>query len=111
MSRPRCIVVGGNGGLVSQYRRAVDAAGYDLDYHEKTTPRAAHSTTSRIGAQKVDRIGAVVVFVTNCGHAQRDAAVAIARDVGLTPHYLRTASPSALRRALEPTEARADATR
>lgn len=105
MSRPLCLVVGGSGGLMAEYRRAVEDAGYDLDYYEQAVPRGTHAARQRSNAPpRVNRIGAVVVFACRCSHPQRKAAAGIAKDLGLTVHYLRSAAPTALRRALMPQE-------
>jgi hypothetical protein len=86
------VVFGGCGGLTSRYREVVEARGWSLRHYEKRVPSAA-----RHGAGK---IALVVVIVTMVSHPLREAAVELASD-GTQIVYLKSASPSALRAAVE----------
>ncbi len=96
-SVPVLLLVGGIGRMEPQYRKVAAERGYELDY-ERREPPAPHRLTTRGGA--VNRPAAIVVFTAVCSHPQREAAQRLAEALGLTVHYLRQPSVSALRRAL-----------
>lgn len=86
------LVFGGCGGLSSRYRDVVEERGFTLRHYEKRVPSAA-----RHGAGK---IALIVVVVTMVSHPLRAAAEGLASD-GAKIVYLKSASPSALRAAVE----------
>jgi hypothetical protein len=86
------IVVGGSGGMSERYREVVEERGLELRHFENRVP----SGTRRI----LGKVAAVVVMVGMVSHALRDQAKALVDD-GAPVVYLRTASVSALRGAVE----------
>lgn len=90
--RASVIVVGGSGGLTDRYRDVVEERGLELRHFEKRVP----SGTRRI----LGRVAAVVVMVGMVSHALRDQAKALVDDDAPVV-YLRSASASALKGALD----------
>jgi hypothetical protein len=90
--RASVIVVGGSGGLSDRYRDIVEERGLELRHFEKRVP----SGTRRI----LGRVAAVVVMVGMVSHALRDQAKALVDDEAPVV-YLRSASASALKGALD----------
>jgi hypothetical protein len=86
------IVVGGSGGMSDRYRDVAEAHGLDLRHFEKRVPNG----TRRIAG----RVAAVVVMVGMVSHSLRDQAKALVAD-DAPVLYLRSASVSALRVALD----------
>lgn len=88
MSRPLLLLVGGVGKMRTDYERTADAAGYDLEYAESKLPRTP------------PRVARVIVFTAVISHPLREAAGRVAAAQRVPIAYLRTASVSALRKAL-----------
>ncbi|WP_437611688.1 DUF2325 domain-containing protein [Sorangium sp. So ce834] len=86
------LVIGGSGGMSSRYRDVVEKHGWSLRHYENRVPPGA-----RHGAGKV---ALIVIMVTMVSHALRDQMQTLATD-GAPVVYLRSASVSALRAALE----------
>ncbi|WP_438027433.1 DUF2325 domain-containing protein [Sorangium sp. So ce233] len=86
------LVIGGSGGMSSRYRDLVEQHGWSMRHYENRVPPGA-----RHGAGKV---ALIVIMVTMVSHALRDRMQSLAAD-GAPVVYLRSASVSALRAALE----------
>ncbi|HEY8377221.1 MAG TPA: DUF2325 domain-containing protein [Nannocystis sp.] len=86
------VVVGGHGGMSSRYREVVQRFGWSLRHFEQRIPPGL-----RHGAGK---IALVVVMVGMVSHALRDQIKELVADETKVV-YLRTASVSALRAAVE----------
>lgn len=86
------MVIGGNGGLSSKYREVVEKHGAELRHFEKKVPPSARHNAGKIAL--------IVVMVGMVSHALRDQAQSLA-DGEAKVVYLRTASVSALRAAVE----------
>jgi hypothetical protein len=86
------LVIGGSGGLSSRYRDVVEERGWSLRHYENRLPPGA-----RRGAGK---IALVVVMVTMVSHALLEQVRNMALDDAPVV-YLRSASVSALRSAVE----------
>jgi len=86
------VVVGGHGGMSSRYREVAQRFGLSLKHFEQKIPPGL-----RHGAGK---IALVVVMVGMVSHALRDQIKEIVSD-DTKVVYLRTASVSALRAAVE----------
>ncbi len=86
------VLVGGCGGLSTRYREVLEGRGLALRHFETRVPNGARRTLGRIVA--------VFVVVGMVSHALRDRVKELAP--GDTPVvYLRTASVSALRAAVD----------
>jgi len=86
------LVLGGCGGLSDRYREVVEQHGYELRHYEKRVPAGSRRTGGRVAM--------VVVVVGMVSHALRDQARELAEgDAPIV--YLRTASVSALRAAVD----------
>lgn len=86
------MVVGGSGGLSSHYREVVERHGVSLRHYEKRVPASARRDAGNIAL--------VVIMVGMVSHALREQAQSLAE--GEAPVvYLRTASVSALRAAVD----------
>ncbi|WP_433933865.1 DUF2325 domain-containing protein [Sorangium cellulosum] len=86
------LVIGGSGGMSSRYRDLVEQHGWSMRHYETRVPPGA-----RHGAGKV---ALIVIMVTMVSHALRDQMQSLAAE-GAPVVYLRSASVSALRAALE----------
>jgi len=86
------LVIGGSGGLSSRYRDVVEKHGWSLRHYENRLPPGA-----RRGAGK---IALVVIMVGMVSHALRDQVQSLGIE-GAPVVYLRSASVSALRSAVE----------
>ncbi|WP_437962809.1 DUF2325 domain-containing protein (plasmid) [Sorangium sp. So ce119] len=86
------LVIGGSGGMSSRYRDLVEQHGWSMRHYENRVPPGA-----RHGAGKV---ALIVIMVTMVSHALRDQMQSLTAD-GAPVVYLRSASVSALRAALE----------
>lgn len=86
------VVVGGHGGMSSRYREVAERKGWSLRHFEQRIPPGV-----RHGAGK---IALVVVMVGMVSHALRDQIKDLVADETKVV-YLRTASVSALRAAVE----------
>lgn len=86
------LVIGGSGGMLSYYRDVVEKRGWSLRHYENKVPPGA-----RRGAGK---IALVVVMVTMVSHALREQVQSLSLE-GAQVIYLRSASVSALRGAVE----------
>jgi hypothetical protein len=86
------LVIGGSGGMVSCYRDVVEERGLSLRHYENRVPPGA-----RRGAGKV---ALVVIMVSMVSHSLRDQVRSLAIE-GAEVVYLRSASVSALRGAME----------
>lgn len=101
------VLVGGNGGMSERYREVLEERGLTLRHFEKRVPNGTRRTLGRIAA--------VFVVVGMVSHSLRDRVKELAHED--TPVvYLRTASVSALRAAVDDLETSrkdpaADATR
>jgi hypothetical protein len=98
--RPRTdttvLLLGGNGGMSDRYREVVEEKGLVLRHYEKKVPPGVRHTLGRVAA--------VVIMVGMVSHALRDQVKGLVTD-GAPVVYLRTASVSALRAAVENLEA------
>ncbi len=94
-SKGAVIVVGGSGGLSDRYRDVAEAHGLELRHFEKRVPNG----TRRI----MGRVAAVIVMVGMVSHSLRDQAKALVSDDAPVV-YLKSASVSALRGALDALE-------
>lgn len=86
------LVIGGSGGLFNRYRDVVEEHGWSLRHYENRVPPGA-----RHGAGK---IALVVIMVTMVSHSLRQQVQGLALDDAPVV-YLRSASVSALRAAVE----------
>jgi hypothetical protein len=86
------LVIGGNGGLSDRYRDVAEAHGCELRHFEKRVPAGAR--------HGVGRVALVIVMVTMVSHALRDQARSLASGDAQVV-YLKSASVSALRQAVE----------
>lgn len=91
-SESTVVVVGGHGGMSSRYREVAQRFGWSLRHFEQRIPPGV-----RHGAGK---IALVVVMVGMVSHALRDQIKELVTD-DTKVVYLRTASVSALRAAVE----------
>lgn len=90
MSR-RLLVVGGLDKMGARYRALVESRGLELIHRERSMP----------GGTAPRELVAIVVIVPVVSHVLREAAVRMAASHGVPIVYLRSASLSALGRALE----------
>ncbi len=90
------IVVGGSGGMSERYRAIVEQRGLELRHFENRIPNG----TRRI----LGRVAAVFIMVGMVSHSLRDQVKALVPD-GAHVVYLRSASVSALRSAVDSLEA------
>jgi hypothetical protein len=86
------LVIGGSGGMSDRYRDVVAKHGWELRHYENRVPAAAR--------HGVGRVGLVVVMVSMVSHSLRDQVKNLACDQAPVV-YLRSASVSALRSAVE----------
>lgn len=86
------MVIGGSGGMSSRYRDVVERHGASLRHYEKKVPPSARRDAGKIAL--------VVIMVTMVSHALREQAQSLATDEAQVV-YLRSASVSALRAAVE----------
>ena len=92
MSKHTIVLVGGKGGLFEHYRDIVEAAGLELRYFERHLPARLSSA--------VRDVALVVVMVGMVSHPLREQAQRLASREHAPIVYLRTASVSAMRKAL-----------
>jgi hypothetical protein len=86
------LVIGGSGGMSSRYRDVVEEQGWSLRHYENRLPPGARRDAGKIAL--------VVIMVSMVSHALREQV----RGLGLGEApvvYLRSASASALRGAVE----------
>jgi hypothetical protein len=86
------LVIGGSGGMSNRYRDVVESHGLALRHYENRLPPGARRTQGSVGL--------VIVMVSMVSHSLRDQAQNLA-GVGASIVYLRSASVSALRSAVE----------
>ena len=86
------VVVGGSGGLSDRYRAIVEERGLELRHFENRVPNGARHSLGRVAA--------VIVIVGMVSHALRDQVKGLI-PVGAPIVYLRSASISAMRTAVE----------
>jgi hypothetical protein len=86
------LVVGGSGGLSGRYRDVAERHGLALQHFENRVPAGARRGSARVGL--------VIIMVSMVSHALRDAALSMAGKEAEVV-YLKSASVSALRSALE----------
>lgn len=86
------VVIGGSGGMSSRYRDVVEEHGGSLCHYETKVPAGRRRDAGKIAL--------VVIMVTMVSHALRDQAHSLAADDAPVV-YLRSASVSALRAAVE----------
>ena len=86
------MVIGGSGGMSSRYREIVEKHGASLRHYENKVPASARRDAGKIAL--------VVIMVTMVSHTLREQAQMIAEDTAKVV-YLRSASVSALRAAIE----------
>ena len=97
-ARPRAgetgtvLIIGGSGGMSDRYRDVVAQRGFSLRHFENRVPPGAR--------RSLGKIALVVVMAGMVSHALRDQALRLA-DGGARVVYLRTASVSALRAAVD----------
>ncbi len=91
------ILVGGNGGMSDRYREVVEGRGLRIRHFEKKIPAAARHSLGRVAA--------VFVVVSMVSHSLRDHAKELA-SADAPVVYLRSASVSALRAAVDDLEAK-----
>ncbi|MGK4007193.1 DUF2325 domain-containing protein [Sorangium sp. So ce1036] len=86
------LVIGGSGGMTSRYRDVVEQHGLSMRHYENRLPPGARHS--------VGKIALIVIMVTMVSHALRDQMQRLGVE-GAPVVYLRSASVSALRAALE----------
>ncbi|HRI70919.1 MAG TPA: DUF2325 domain-containing protein [Polyangium sp.] len=86
------LVIGGNGGLSNRYRDVAESHGLSLRHYEQKVPPGARRDAGKVAL--------VVVMVNMVSHALRDQVAHLGID-GAPIMYLRSASISALRGAIE----------
>ncbi len=86
------LVIGGSGGLSDRYRDIAKRHGFSLRHYETRMPRGT--------PKDADKVALVVIMVNMVSHALRDQVANLGLD-GAPIMYLRSASISALRMALE----------
>jgi len=86
------MVIGGSGGMSSRYRDVVEQHGGSLRHYENRVPAGARRDAGKIAL--------VVIMVTMVSHALREQAQSLVSDDAPVV-YLRSASVSALRAAVE----------
>ncbi len=91
-SEPTVVVVGGHGGMTSRYRDVAKKLGWSAKHYEQRLPPGLRHS--------IGKIGLVVVMVGMVSHALRDQIKDLIQDDSRVV-YVRTASVSALRNAIE----------
>jgi hypothetical protein len=86
------LLVGGNGGMSDRYRAIAEERGLELRHFEKRVPPGVRKTMGHVAA--------VFIVVGMVSHALRDQVRALVPDDAPIV-YLRTASVSALRAAVQ----------
>ena len=86
------VVVGGSGGMSERYREIVEGRGLELRHFENRVP---NGTRKIIG-----KVAAVIIMVGMVSHSLRDQVKGLVADDAPVV-YLRTASVSALRNAVD----------
>lgn len=86
------VVVGGHGGMSSRYRDVAKKLGWSVKHYEQRLPPGLRHS--------IGKIGLVVVMVGMVSHALRDQVKELVTDESRVV-YVRTASVSALRAAIE----------
>lgn len=86
------VLVGGSGGMGDLYRRVASERGVVLRHYEDRVPGGARRTLGKVAA--------VFIVTGMVSHALKDQAVSLAPE-GAKIVYLRTASVSALREAVD----------
>ncbi|MBK7830105.1 DUF2325 domain-containing protein [Nannocystis sp.] len=86
------VVVGGHGGMSSRYRDVAKKLGWSVKHYEQRIPPGLRHS--------IGKIGLVVVMVGMVSHALRDQVKELVADESRVK-YVRTASVSALRAAIE----------
>lgn len=86
------LVIGGSGGMSNRYRDVVEKHGWSLRHYENRLPPGVRRSAGKIAL--------VVVMVTMVSHALLDQVQRMSLD-GAHIIYLRSASVSALRTAVE----------
>jgi hypothetical protein len=86
------VVIGGHGGMSSRYRDVAKKFGMSVRHYEQRLPPGLRHS--------IGKIGLVVVMVGMVSHALRDQIKDLVSD-DTSVVYLRTASVSALRAAIE----------
>ncbi|MRG95597.1 DUF2325 domain-containing protein [Polyangium spumosum] len=90
------LVIGGSGGMSDRYRDVAEKHGLTLKHYETRVPKGVR--------RDVGKVALVIIMVTMVSHALRDQV----HNLGINDApvvYLRSASVSALRGALEQWEA------
>ncbi|MDI3290022.1 DUF2325 domain-containing protein [Polyangium sp. 15x6] len=90
------LVIGGSGGMSDRYRDVAEKHGLTLKHYETRVPKGVR--------RDVGKVALVIIMVTMVSHALRDQVQNLGID-GAQVVYLRSASVSALRGALEQWEA------
>jgi hypothetical protein len=91
-TNPTVLVIGGSGGMSAYYRDVLEERGFSLRHFENRVPAGAR--------RDVGRVVLVIIMVNMVSHALREQAQGLAsRDAPVV--YLRSASVSALRGAVE----------
>jgi hypothetical protein len=91
-SKGAIIVVGGSGGMSERYREVVEGRGHELRHFEKRVPNGMRNMFGKVAA--------VIIMVGMVSHALRDQVKSmVPQDAPVV--YLRTASVSALRNAVD----------
>ena len=86
------VVVGGHGGMSSRYRDVAKKLGWSVKHYEQRIPPGLRHS--------IGKIGLVVVMCGMVSHALRDQVKELVTDESRVK-YVRTASVSALRAAIE----------
>ncbi len=86
------VVVGGHGGMSSRYRDVAKKMGWSVKHYEQRIPPGLRHS--------IGKIGLVVVMVGMVSHALRDQVKELVTDESRVK-YVRTASVSALKAAIE----------
>jgi hypothetical protein len=91
-SNQTVLVIGGSGGMSDRYRDVVEKHGWSLRHYENRVPPGAR--------RDLGKVALVVIMVSMVSHALRDQVRSLAIEDARVV-YLRTASVSALRGAVE----------
>jgi hypothetical protein len=92
MEETTVVLIGGSGGMSERYRRVAAERGIVLRHYERRVPGGVR--------RSLGKVAAVLIVVGMVSHALRDQAMSLA-PAGAKVLYLRTASVSALREAVD----------
>src|SRR5262245_59466087 len=91
-SKGAIVVVGGSGGMSARYREIIEERGHELRHFENRVPNGT--------ANVLGKVAAVIIMVGMVSHSLRNQVKSLVPE-GAPVVYLRTASVSALRNAVD----------